>query len=72
MFIALLAKTDIDLIALEKGELTEDDAVKALIKTMESFTNGGLFLIKERLEDNPNYFLQSTAFLEMILESTQA
>ena len=69
MFIALLAKTDIDLIALEKGELDEDDVVKSLIKTMESYTNGGLILIKEKLEDNPNYFRQPTSFLNMILET---
>jgi hypothetical protein len=69
MFIALLAKTDIDLIALEKGELDEDDAVKLLIKTMESYTNGGLILIKEKLQENPNYFLQPTSFLNMILET---
>ena len=69
IFIALLAKTDINLIALEKGELDEDDAVKALIKTMESYTNGGLILIKEKLEKNPNYFLQPTSFLNMILET---
>lgn len=69
MFIALIAKTDIDLIALEKGELDEDDVVKALIKTMESYTNGGLVLIKEKLEENPNYFLQPTSFLNMILDS---
>lgn len=69
MFIALIAKTDIDLLALEKGELEEDDAVKLLIKTMESYTNGGLILIKEKLEKNPNYFLQPTSFLNMILET---
>ncbi|MCF8305465.1 MAG: hypothetical protein K9I71_08485 [Ignavibacteriales bacterium] len=69
MFIALLAKTDIDLVALEKGELDEDDAVKSLIKTMESYTNGGLILIKEKSEDNPNYFLQPTSFLDMILDA---
>ena len=69
MFIALLAKTDIDLVALEKGDLDEDDAVKLLIKTMESYTNGGLILIKEKLEENPNYFLQPTSFLNMILET---
>jgi hypothetical protein len=69
MFIALLAKTDIDLVALEKGELVEEDAIKALIKTMESYTNGGLILIKEKLEENPNYFLQPTSFLNMILET---
>lgn len=69
MFIALLAKTELDLIALEKGDLDEDDAVKSLIKTMESYTNGGLILIKEKLEKNSNYFLQPTSFLNMILEA---
>lgn len=69
MFVALLAKTNIDLVALEKGELNEEDAVKALIKTMESYTNGGLILIKEKLEANPNYFLQPTSFLDMILDA---
>ncbi|MBS3993802.1 MAG: hypothetical protein KGZ87_08800 [Bacteroidetes bacterium] len=71
MYIALVAKTEIDLVALEKGELDEDDAVKLLIKTMESYTNGGLILIKEKLEENPNYFLQPTSFLNLILESAK-
>lgn len=69
IFIALLAKTDIDIIALEKGEIDEDEAVKLLIKTMESYTNGGLILIKEKLDENPNYFLQPTSFLDMILKT---
>src|SRR5690606_9707264 len=69
MFIALIAKSDLDLVALEKGELDEDNAIKSLIKTMESYTNGGLILIKEKLEENPNHFLQPTSFLNMILES---
>ena len=69
MFIALVAKTDIDLTALEKGEIEEDEVVKMLITTMESYTNGGLILIKEKLEENPNYFLQPTSFLNMILEA---
>lgn len=34
IFIALIAKTDIDLVALEKRDWDEDDAVKLLIKTM--------------------------------------
>jgi len=67
IFIALVAKTDIDLVALEKGELAEDDAIKLLIHTMESFANGGLILIKEKLENNSNYFLQPTSFLNLIL-----
>jgi hypothetical protein len=69
MFIALVAKTDIDFIALEKGEIKEDDVVKSLIQTMESYTNGGLILIREKIEENPNYFLQPTSFLNLILDS---
>jgi len=72
LFIAVVAKTDIDLIALEKEEFKEDEAVKSLIKTMESYTNGGLILIKEKLEENPNYFLQPTSFLNMILDTNNA
>ncbi|GGD13597.1 hypothetical protein [Hyunsoonleella pacifica] len=68
IFIAIIAKTDIDLVELEKGELDEDQAIKLILKTMESYTNGGLILIKEKLEENPNYFLQPTSFLNLILE----
>jgi hypothetical protein len=69
IFSALIAKSEFDLIELEKGTLKEDDAVKSLIYTMESYTNGGLTLIKEKLEDNSNFFLQTTSFLNLILES---
>lgn len=69
IFMALVAKTDIDLLALDKGELSEEDAIKMLINTMESYTNGGLTLIKEKIDQNSNYFLQNTSFLNMILDS---
>jgi hypothetical protein len=55
------------LLLLEKGEIKEEDVVKSLIQTMESYTNGGLILIKEKIDENPNYFLQPTSFLNMIL-----
>lgn len=69
IFLALVAKTEVDLIALEKGDIKEDEVVKALIQTMESYTNGGLILIKEKIDENPNYFLQAPSFLNMILDS---
>jgi hypothetical protein len=69
IFMAVVAKTDVNLIDLDKGELTEEDAVKMLIATMESFTNGGLTLIREKIEQNPNYFFNNTSFLNMILDS---
>lgn len=71
IFAALVSKTDIDFIALDKGEVTEESVIKDLISTMEAYTNGGLILIKEKLEDNPTYFLNPTAFLDMIIKNTE-
>jgi len=67
IFMALIAKTDIDLIALEKGEITEKEVVSMLMFTMESYTNGGLTLIKEQMEDKPNYFLRPTGFMDFVI-----
>lgn len=67
MFIACIARTDIDLIALDKGEIKEKEVVRVLVVTMEAYTNAGLTLIKEKAEDSPNFFLQPTAFLDFII-----
>jgi len=69
MFMALVAKTNINVLSLEKEEVEIEEIVKQLISTMESYTNGGLILIKEKIEENSNYFLQSISFLNMILDS---
>ncbi|MDR1761516.1 MAG: glycoside hydrolase family 15 [Bacteroidales bacterium] len=68
IFTALVAKTDVDLIALEKGDITERKAVDLLIDTMEQYANYGFYLMKEKLETNPNYFYKNTGFLDMILD----
>jgi len=67
IFTALIAKTDIDLIELDKGTISENEAVKELLLTLEAYTNGGLTLIKEKLEDNSNFFLQPTAFIDFMI-----
>lgn len=69
IYISLIAKAEVDLIALEKGTINDEEVVKVLIETMESYTNGGLILIKEKIDENPNYFLQAPSFLKMILDS---
>lgn len=68
IYAAAVAKSDIDIIALDKGEITEEQTVRTLIQIIESYANGGLTLIKEKLEDNPNYFLQPTSFLNLIIQ----
>jgi hypothetical protein len=69
LFAAIIAKTDVDFIALEKGEISEDDLVKQLLDTMEAYTNGGLILINEKITESPFYFMAAPAFMNMIVES---
>lgn len=67
MFAALIARTDVDLIALDKGEIKPARIVDQLIDKMEQYANFGFDFIKEKLEDNPNYFFKDTAFLRVFL-----
>lgn len=66
IFIALVTTSKLDLIAIEKGEISEEQAIAKLLHTMESYANGGLILIKEAYEENPSAFLQPTYFLNLI------
>lgn len=67
IFTALVARTDIDFIALEKGEITTNKAVDMLIRTMEEYANFGFHFMEDKLLDDPNYFFRETAFLEIFL-----
>ena len=69
IFTALIAKTEnLDLIALEKGEITDRKAVDFLINTMEQYANQGFHTMIDKLKENPNYFYKNTGFLDMILD----
>ena len=68
IFTALIARTDIDFIALEKGEMISRKAVDMLIQTMEEYANYGFHFIKEKGEDIPNYFYKEDAFLRIFLQ----
>lgn len=73
IFTALLAKSDdLDLIALEKEEISERKAVDYLIDTMEQYANFGFHKVEDKLRENPNYFYKSTGFLDMVLDLVQA
>jgi hypothetical protein len=70
IFIALVAKTDIDWIALDKGDIEPSSVVTALIKTMEEYANYGFSVIEEKLKEDPGYFFSNRAFLDMFLQLT--
>lgn len=65
IFAALIAKTNVDLIALDKGEISARSVVDELITKMEQYANFGFDYIEEHLENDPNYFFKESAFLRV-------
>ena len=65
IFVALIAKTDVDLIALDKGIITARSVVDKLIVKMEEYANFGFDYIEEQLENDPNHFFKESAFLRV-------
>lgn len=72
IFASLIAKTpELNLIDLEKGEVTEKLAIDQLIVTMEQYANFGFYFMKEKFDSNPSYFYKNTGFLDMVLDLVQ-
>lgn len=65
IFSALVARTDIDWLALDKGEIAPSAVVDKLINKMEQYANFGFDFIQEKLEQDPNYFFKESAFLNI-------
>lgn len=70
IFISLVAKTKIDWIALDKGEIKVADVVTQLIKTMEEYANYGFSIMADKLESDKGYFFSKRAFLDVFMELT--
>jgi len=68
IFIALVAKTDIDWLALDKGKINVATAVTKLIETMEEYANYGLAFMEEKLAKDSGYFFSSRSFLDIFLQ----
>lgn len=71
MFVALVAKTEIDWIALDKGEIKVSAVVAALVKTMEEYANYGFSVMEEKLKSDKGYFYSNRAFLDLFLQLTE-
>ncbi len=65
MFAALVAKTDIDFISLEKGETSVNDAAISLKVKMEEYANYGFHYLEDMLENDPNSLFKDSAFLKI-------
>ena len=67
---ALLARTDVDYIALDKGELQVQRAVADLKKKMEEYANYGFDYIHEKLEEDSNWLSRGSSLLDTFLSFT--
>lgn len=65
MFAALVARTDIDFISLEKGEISVNDAANSLISKMEEYANYGFHYLTDMLDNDPNSLFKDSAFLKI-------
>ena len=70
IFIALVAKTDIDWIALDKGVIEPGAVATDLVNTMEEYANYGFSVMEEKLNEDKGYFFSNRAFLDMFLQLT--
>ena len=65
MFAALITKTNIDFISLEKGETSVNDVANSLKNKMEEYANYGFHYLEELLENDPNSLFKDSAFLKI-------
>lgn len=74
IFAALIARTDVDLIALDKGDSYETPrkVVDAMIETMEEYANAGFYYMEEKMIECPDYFYRDKAFLRTFLQFVNA
>ena len=68
VFAALIAKTDVDLIALDRGDKKIEEVVSDLMTTLSEYANTGFYLIKEKMEAIPDFFDAQQSFLNFLLK----
>lgn len=70
IFIALVAKTEIDWIALDKGDIKVNTVITSLVETMEEYANYGFSVMEEKLKEDAGFFFSHRAFLDIFLQLT--
>lgn len=66
IFAALVAKTNIDFIRLDKGDLDVNDVCKDLMTTLNEYANTGFYLIQGEMKKNQDAFFESTGLLKLM------
>ena len=67
MFVACVARTDIDFLALERNDIMVSSTVSAMITTMDEYANYGFHQLLDKLEEDKHFFTHNTSFLSMFI-----
>lgn len=70
IFMALVAKTDINWLGVDEGVIPVSEAVSKLITTMEEFANYGFSVMEEKIKRDENFFVSPRSFLDIFFELT--
>ena len=70
IFVALVAKTDIDWIALDKGDIKVSSVAARLLETMEEYANYGFTVLEDKLKEDKGFFFSHRSFLDIFLQLT--
>lgn len=66
IFAALIAKTDINLVEYDKGNIPTEDAVSSLMTTLNEYANGGFYYINDIMDKQDDFFTYSENVLSLI------
>jgi hypothetical protein len=66
VFAALVAKSDVDLLALDKGDLDVNKACDALMTTLNEYANTGFHLLKNMIDKDMESVFENDGLLNFI------
>lgn len=66
IFAALIARTDLDLVEYDKGNISTEDAVNSLMLTLNEYANGGFYYINSVMNRQDDFFMSSENVLSLI------
>lgn len=66
VFVALIAKSNVDLLALDKGEISVNDVCDVLMTTLNEYANAGFYLMKDQLNNNSGYIFENKGLLNLM------
>lgn len=66
IFVALVAKSNIDLLALDKGEMGAEEACDELMSTLNEFANMGFYLMHNEMNRHLGLFFENEGLLKFL------